>query len=264
MMPGVRIFHATAPRIQNKSLIARRYRRAAAPFGRRRGVGVLDPQSLQIGRIAQQGVALAASTLVAMGTIAGPVGMAIAGIAAIGLQIANAFSGCGDTCVEATHIADQVGAYIDQMFNTYMASPIHYRSMQLAYLQTFDAAWAAMVKACNDPALGAAGQRCISDREAGSCAYHTSPGGWQQQNGQWVYVAPGPNNSGTACWNSFIGRRDPVANDPTVVPDPPSSVVSSLFGGGGASSVSSFGISSNLLLPAALLAGGVALFAMGD
>jgi hypothetical protein len=132
-----------------------------------------------------------------------------------------------------------------------MSSPVHYQSMQTAYLQLFDGTWAALVKACSDPSLGAAGQACISDRQAGSCAYKTSPGGWKQaSDGTWTYVEPGPNGSGTACWNSFIGRRDPVANDPTVVPDPGGSLLSSITGG---ASGSIFGV------PAPLAIGGLAL-----
>lgn len=234
---------------------------AAPPNGRRRGVGALDPQSQQIGQIAAAGVSTAASTLVALSAITGPVGIAIAGLASIGLMIANAFSGCGQTCVEATNIANQVGALFDQMLNTYMSAPIHYKSMQTAYLQQWDAGWNALQAACSNPQLGAAGQRCISDRARGSCKWHTSPGGWQQQNGTWVYVAPGPDGSGSTCWDWFVGSRDPVANDPTVVPDPTplSSVGSSLN-----SIASGIGLNSNLLLPGALVLGALALFAMGD
>ena len=126
-----------------------------------------------------------------------------------------------------------------------MNSPIHYASMQQAYLALFDGTWAALVKACSDPNLGAAGQRCITDRQAGSCAYHVSPGGWTQgADGQWTFVPYGANGSGDVCWNSFVGRRDPVANDPTVVPDPVGAITDpttgavtgiqppSIFGGG--------------------------------
>lgn len=182
-----------------------------------------------IAAISAQGAATAGGLLAglsAMGAlspafaIAGPIGAAVAALTSIGLAIANVFSGCGQTCIEATNIANQVGAYIDQAFYAYMNAPVHYASMQKAYLTLFDSTWAAMVKACSDPTLGAAGQRCISDRQAGSCAYQTSPGGWSQGPNGWTYTDYGANGSGTTCWNSFIGRRDPVANDPTVVPDP--------------------------------------------
>ena len=41
------------------------------------------------------------------------------------------------------------------------------------------------------------GANCVADRQAGACHY--------QANG--------------ACWNWFIGFRDPIANDPDVQPD---------------------------------------------
>lgn len=228
---------------------------------RRLGVGTLDPQTQQIAGIAATAATTTAGILVALGTIGGPVGAAIAGIAGIGIAIANLFGGCGQTCVAATHIADQAGALIDQAFYYYMNSPVHYASMQQAYLTLYDGTWNAMVHACSDPNLGAAGQRCISDRQRGSCAYKTSPGGWQQgADGKWSYVDYGANGSGTTCWNSFVGRRDPVASDPTVVPDPVGAIVdpntgavtgidptATMFGGSGAS-----------MMPLLLIGGGLA------
>jgi hypothetical protein len=221
---------------------------------RRLGVGNLPAQDQQIAGIAATAVTTTIGILAALHTVilgvafAGPVGAAIAGIAAVGIAIANLFGGCGQTCVAATHIADQAGALIDEAYNHYMNSPVHYESMQRAYLTLFDGTWAALTKACSNPSLGPAGQRCISDRERGSCAYQTSPGGWQQDASGWHFVDYGANGSGTTCWNSFVGRRDPVANDPTVVPDPVGAVIDpttgavtsiapSLFGGSGGASV---------------------------
>lgn len=188
---------------------------------RRLGVGTLTPGQNQIAGIAATAATTVTSILVGLSVIGGPVGAAIAGLVGIGIAVANLFGGCGQTCVAATHIADQAGALIDQAYNYYMNSPAHYVSMQQAYLTLFDGTWNALQHACSDPALGAAGQRCISDRARGSCAYKVAPFGWQQDaNGKWTWVEAGANGSGDVCWNSFVGRRDPVANDPTVVPDP--------------------------------------------
>lgn len=233
--------------------------------GLRRGVGALDQQQASIASIAASGASLASGTLVAMGAIAGPVGVAIGGLITLGLQLANVFSGCGQTCVEATSIANQVGALLTQMFNTYMAAPVHYQSMQTAYLQQWDAAWQALEQACSNPQLGAAGQRCITDRQRGSCKWHTSPGGWQQTNGTWNYVAPGADGSGSTCWDWFVGTRDPVANDPTVVPDPsPASAAASSAGNIVSSAVSSItGGGINPLWLGAAALGALWLF-MGD
>jgi hypothetical protein len=225
---------------------------------RRRGMGATlqqaNPQAGAIAAVAASAATSVVGTLVALGTVTGPVGAAIAGLVAAAYAIANLFGGCGETCVEATNLANQAASIIDQAYTQYMNAPVHYASMQTAYLQLFDGTWSALVKACSNPALGAAGQRCISDRQAGSCAYKTSPGGWKQSSdGSWAYIEPGLNGSGSACWNSFIGRRDPVANDPTVVPDPGgvSSLLSSVTGGG-----------SIMGVPAPLAIGGLALLGL--
>lgn len=200
---------------------------------RRLGVGTLDPQQRQIAGIAATAATTTTGILAALGTfgaLGGPVTAAVAGIVAAGIAIANLFSGCGQTCVAATHLADQAGAIIDEAYNYYMNSPVHYESMQRAYLTLFDGTWAALQHACSDPALGAAGQRCISDRQRGSCAYQVAPFGWQQGANGWTWVEAGANGSGTVCWNSFVGRRDPVANDPTVVPDPVGAIINPTTG----------------------------------
>jgi hypothetical protein len=172
-------------------------------------------------QIATAGAATTVSLLVGLSVITGPVGAVVGGLIAIGSMVASLFGGCGQTCVQATSIANQVGGVMNQNVTQYLAAPIHYQSLQAAALNNFDTAWAALVQACSNPQLAAAGQRCISDRQRGSCKWKTSPGGWQQQSGKWVYVAPGPAGSGTTCWDWFVGNRDPIANDPTVVPDPP-------------------------------------------
>lgn len=210
--------------------------------------------------------ALAAPSLAVIAPMfaaAGPIGIAVAGLTMLGLAIANKFQGCGNTCVEATKIAEQVGAVLTQNLNTYLAAPIHYRSLQLAALNNFDLAWQAMQRACGDPALQTAGQRCISDRQQGACQYKASPGGWQQDLSHpsgWNYVGWGGNGSGDSCWNWFIGMRDPIANDPTVVPDP---VIPSSLSNAGGDILSAAGVSpdatlagfklSDLIIPAALI-----------
>lgn len=182
----------------------------------RRGLG--STQSLATAEsIAGAGASATVATLVAMGAITGPVGLAISAIVGAGLAIASLFKGCGQSCIAATHIADQAGQIIDQAFNAYMNSPVHYASMQSAYLQLFDGTMQAMQQACSDPSLGEAGQRCISERQPGTCPFNTPGGEWQQDaGGKWIFNP----NAGPLCWNSYIGRRNPVANDPTVVPDP--------------------------------------------
>jgi hypothetical protein len=145
--------------------------------------------------------------------------VAIQSLATVAVAIETLFAGCGATCTQASNIANQVGDQMSSAMSTYMNSSVHTASMQTAYLALFDAAWAQLQQACGNSALGAAGQRCISDRQAGACVWTSSPWGWNQVNGTWTYTWAQANGSGTVCWNWFNGMRDPVANDPTIVPD---------------------------------------------
>jgi hypothetical protein len=215
----------------------------------RPGLGALTGGAATAAQIAETGAATTGLIIGALAAIpvAGPIA---AGIAALGVAIANAFSGCGQTCVEATAIANQVGDTLTQNLEQYMSAPVHYASLQAAALNNFTTAWNALQAGCSNPALGSAGKACISDRQQGACTWKASPGGWTQgTDGTWTYAPWGPAGSGTACWNWFIGLHDPIANDPTVVPDPSgvSSIASSISSG------SLFGVPLSLLLPAGAL-----------
>ena len=153
---------------------------------------------------------------------ANPIGAAV-GIASGLLQIGNMIdnmitnSGCGATCIQATNVVNQAEPLLQQNLQTYLAAPVHYQSAQTQALANFASVWQAVEAACASPSLGMPGANCIAQREEGACAYKTSPGGWS--NGAYTY--PGANGSGSTCWNWFVGYHDPIANDPTVVPDPP-------------------------------------------
>lgn len=170
------------------------------------------------------GIMSALHVVIAGTAMAGPIGVAVAGaiaaVGAIATVLIKEFSGCGNTCVIASQDANKYGDMMTQNLQAYLSSPIHFQSLQQAALNNFDALWAVLQRACSDPSLGTAGQKCISDREQGACTWKSTPGGWSQVNGQWTYTAPGPAGSGDTCWNYFVGMRDPIANDPSVVPDP--------------------------------------------
>lgn len=165
------------------------------------------------------------SLLATIGTVSAATVPLVGAVVAAGTLLANVlikvFSGCGQSCTLTSDEANEVEQALQQNLAAYLAIPNGQRTqaIQAAALANFDNAWAQLVKYCGSGSFGQAGQNCISDRESGSCAYKTSPGGWQQQNGEWIYVYPGANGSGTACWNWTIGYRDPIANDPTVVPN---------------------------------------------
>ena len=222
----------------------------------RPGLGQVTTQT--VAQLAATGASTTVGILVALGTIGGPVGTAIGGLIAVGTLLASVFKGCGQTCVEASDIANQVSAALTTNLQQYLAAPVHYASLQMAALNNFNTAWAALTQGCGNPQLASAGQNCISERQQGACSYKTSPGGWQQGSSSgWTYVYPGANGSGSTCWNYFVGYHDPIANDPTVVPDPPAAGVQSAI----TTELTHLGISSSSTLfgiPVMWLAAGAA------
>lgn len=193
-----------------------------------RGMG--DINKNQINQIVTTGAATTVGILAGLHAViggvalAGPVGAAIAGVIAVGSLIATMFfNGCGETCVRASQDADKYGALAQKNLQAYMSSPVHYASLQAAALNNFDTLLNALQTACSDPALGAAGQRCISER-----LVKGNPAPWC------------PTKTGCD-WITTM--RDPIANDPNVVPDPsPVTQSSQAVSGAGSSALSSLGI----------------------
>ncbi len=193
-----------------------------------RGLG--SQQTAQVGvqagsaALSTTAAALVAAHLIPLSAVpfVGPALMGVTLVAS--LLIKN--SGCGQTCIVTSQWADQAANALKQNLDAYFAEPVRTAASQKLALQNFDAIWARLQEMCGDPSTGDAGKRCISDRERGACK-------WKDQG---------------ACWNWFIGYRDPIANDKGVVPD------SSLPGGS-----ISFGGSEVPILPLALIAGLVLL-----
>jgi hypothetical protein len=189
-----------------------------------RGVrGLGSAQSQQINAIVSTGASTTIGILAALSAIPGPgwVAGAIGGLIAVGSMIANMFQGCGASCIQSSNDANKFEPPLQQNLSTYLNAPVHTASMQAAALNNVDTLFAALRAACSDPSLGTAGQNCISERlNESSCHWKASPGGWSQDSsGVWSYKGYGASGSGNACWNWVIGYRDPIANDPTVVPD---------------------------------------------
>ena len=156
------------------------------------------------------------------------------------LAVLGVGSGCGQTCVLSTQYANKAGSLIDQNLAAYFSiPPPRLKSQQQTALLIFDTIWNDLVQQCSNPALGDAGKRCITDRQAGACKW--------TQTGQPMY--PGQPTLGQ-CFNWFNNGRDPIANDPNVIPDPiiPDSVTSAI------SSIAPAGSSIWLYGGAALLA----------
>ena len=177
------------------------------------------------------------------------------GVALTGLLM-KVFSGCGQTCVLASNEANQVEQYLQKNLALYQASG-HTHSEQAAALANFDNAWSVLEQYCGNPQLGNAGHNCIADRQAGACKWKNDGAG-------------GPAGSGSICWNWFVGYRDPIANDPNVVPDPsPVSTVAAIVPASvsdAASQVSTFfsGVSPLWLIGGLGLAGLGLVFAGGS
>jgi hypothetical protein len=152
------------------------------------------------------------------------VGPAIAAATLVAIYLAK---GCGDTCIVASNYANEAEEALKQNLNAYLSLPTpRPRSAQVVALANFKTVWEALQRACNTPALKDAGQRCITDRQAGACV-------WRDSSGQ--------------CWNWDSGYRAPIANDSNVVDDSISGTASSFF--------SSFGGSDSNMLPLLLGAG---------
>jgi len=204
------------------------------------GLGDARPitQAIGSGLIATAGIVAAAGG--PAGVFAGAI---MAAVGSLTMLIGGLFAP-DLTKIQATHIVDQIEAQaLKPMLASWQAMPPEgkTRSMQAGLLQTFDEAWDAVMKACSNPALGTAGQACISDRARGSC--------------HWTMQGQTPGVPGN-CGNWFTWYRDPIANDPNVIPDP-------AFGGtiGGSIDSAVTGFSSTLGVSPVLL--GIGLIAFG-
>lgn len=147
-------------------------------------------------------VAAAGATIATLAPLAGPFAPLVAGFGAAVTLFANMFHGCGPTCVQATQLANQAQQIWQQIKDQYFAMPVRHVSDQQAALNAMDQVWVWLKDSCNQPALADAGQRCWTERQC--------------------------NPNGKFSWCPSF--RDPVANDPAVLPDPivtPASVLAS-------------------------------------
>lgn len=142
------------------------------------------------------------------GTLAIPViGAAVAGVT-IGLTLLFARKGPKQK-VATTQIVDQVEPLLEENLQGYLNGP-RTRAAQEQALQNFLAGWQFVVDHCDIPEMGDPGQRCVSERTRG---------------GKWDWYAL---------------YYDPIANDPSVKPDPSvTEKVSEVLGGGASSLLSS-------------------------
>lgn len=132
----------------------------------------------------------AASGGIASGVLAafgGPVGAVIFGVTtAIGLWLNRKRP---KQKVATTQIVNEAEPFLQQNLQAWNQSAKTFAD-QAAALANFDTIWGEVVRACGDPTMGDPGRWCIDDRK---------PGGK---------------------WDWFARYRDPIVNDPNVVPNP--------------------------------------------
>lgn len=178
--------------------------------------------------------------MMAVAPYTGPAAPFIIGAASLIAPIFNLFKGCGDTCIQATEIANQAQDAIVQLNEMYWGQPVRYKSAQKAALVAFDNIAGRLYRLCSNPQLQQAGQRCIAERLV--------PGG----TAPWC---PNPRHVGCD-WVTMW--RNPIANDSGVVPDlVPTNTQTQTGTGGGTNSTGTSISSSGLPIP--LLLGGGAL-----
>lgn len=171
----------------------------------------------------------------------GPAAPFILAASALVAPIANMFKGCGNTCKEATTIANKAADALTQVSQQYWAQPIRTKASQTAALMTIEQVIGYIQQACGSAQLGAAGQRCVQERTVRG------------------YRAPAfeswcPKNlAGCSIWEL---NYDPIANDTGVQPDP---VAQSQVGSNSTAVGMNVLTSQTFGIPTPLLVGGAAL-----
>ena len=200
------------------------------------------------------GLLEAGGTLAAFGAIAGPIG-AIAGVlTGIFMQV---FSGCGQTCTLTSDAANKVAAALQQNLNAWNASQ-KTQSEQAAALANFDYAWSQLQQVCGSPSMGNAGVRCLSERQRGGVSH------WCCKASNAVH-SDQPCNGGPPCCTGcdyFVTLRDPIANDPNVVPDEHAVLPIGSSTGAGSLTSGSVSVGSIQIPTSVLLLAGVGLLAV--
>lgn len=174
----------------------------------------------------------------------------LAASAAIGPAIAlftRLAQGCGETCLAASGYADEAERSLIEVNRQFFAQPTITPELKGKALEFVDRVLNQLRQLCSQPQLGAAGQRCISERlvKGGSAPWCPT---------------------GTGCdWITLY--RDPIANAPTAQPGGSGEGSSLTASGGGGGIVATITQGSTAGIPnwaIALALGGLLIFALGD
>lgn len=165
-------------------------------LGAKQGVG-LGNIGMTLGTSAIKAGSTSASQSSWLAAMGGPIGLSVAG-ATIALQLLwTSMRKRGARKVATTQIVDEVEPVIQQNLAGYLDGP-RTETSQAQALANFDAAWDYVVDNCKRPEMGTPGEWCVEDRQ---------PGGK---------------------WDWFARYRDPIADDPDVIPDPPEGYTASV------------------------------------
>lgn len=167
----------------------------------------LETESAEGGQVGSA-VGAAIGTAVGGPVLGAVVGSAITAATQLVVAAEKLFSGCGQTCTEATQIVNQVEPLLMQNNQQYFTNPNRTTGDQQLALSIFEQIWATVTQNCGNPALGAAGQNCINARgpNATGCDW-----GLTTANEYPPYSSvPYPVG---VCWNWFLAYYDPILND---------------------------------------------------
>ena len=181
-------------------------------------------ETVGLGLTANQEIGVVGNTVAAGVSFIPGVGPIIGVAVSVVTNLINAFFQPNLQKIKASNDANQIEPILQQNLANWFKIPTNqrYASVQAAALQVYNAAWSQYVSLVT-PLLNKA-PNSISDRQQGSCAYHTAQcAGWDGD----TYVPNMPNQSSGCCWNWYVGYYEPIANDPNVIADPVGSVTGS-------------------------------------
>ena len=171
-------------------------------MGQAQAPGTISTTSSQIGA----GLLATSGAVSLINPIAGAAVAAAGGIADLVGAVSRLFQGCGQTCVQATTIVNQVEPYLIQNNQIYFTNPNRTTGDQQTALATVQQIFATVQQQCGNAALGAAGQKCINDRFGNDCAF-----GYTTANEYPPYCSvPYPVG---VCWNWTLAYYTPILND---------------------------------------------------
>lgn len=192
-----------------------------------------------------------AAAILALSPATGPLAPFVAVAAAVLglLATMGVGSGCGQSCVLSSQYANQAEAALQQNILAYFAQPApRDPASQTAAESLYQQVSGDLTQQCSNASLGSAGQKCISDRQAGACT-------WKQTADSVLLGIPGEPQVGQ-CWNWDSGYYAPIVNDPDVA----AASVATSAESAAASALSSAGLSSSYTVP--LLIGAAVVVAL--